>query len=454
MSLTDADIQNLWTNDFVQKNPRKSYHDYYPAEYAAVAAFINGGAESAAGVVKSKLGLGLVAAERDRRAGVVVPPPPSPTPTWTSSINEGDTVKSGVTWSVTIDPAPDSVEFWQTGSDGVNHLIVVDTDSPFSCVLNMPDGNYILGVVAIYGTNRVLFDDRKHITISSGTTPPPPSSGTPGYTYFDSSTLSNFKNPPWTSLQSDVDWNGAGGPSGETQLPSGHVAIIAAPDGDGKAIRFQLPDSDPPWPLDHTGKRSQVQMATHSTWNSDSYTPGTIRWFEFEIYLPWNKPSGEYFQVPDSNGDWFTLIGLHPNTSGVPGWGCWDMIRDYPAPHPIYLTHNLAGGGGSNPTFSQVFYNAIQLTNADGTPYMANYNRRINLVMGAKFAPDTSGWSEVWVDRKQVLQIQNHPTTWTGDYSTYFKFGPYMNAAAKYSNPSHACTVYLCKLNIGMTRPF
>lgn len=75
MALTSEDIQNLWSNDFVQKNPKKSYAAYYPNEYSVVQAYLAGGPEPTAASLTSKLGKGLVAAERERRADAADVPP-------------------------------------------------------------------------------------------------------------------------------------------------------------------------------------------------------------------------------------------------------------------------------------------------------------------------------------------------------------------------------------------
>lgn len=82
MGLKEA-IQNIWSSDYVQKNPNKAYKVSYANEYAEVAAFLNGGAEpNWSGF--SKLGQGLCEAEVERRGETPVPEPepePEPTPT-------------------------------------------------------------------------------------------------------------------------------------------------------------------------------------------------------------------------------------------------------------------------------------------------------------------------------------------------------------------------------------
>lgn len=70
-------ISNIWGSDYVQKNPNKAYKTTYGPEYAAVAAYLNGGARPNP-TSFSKLGKGLVEAEDVRRAGAPPPPPPPP----------------------------------------------------------------------------------------------------------------------------------------------------------------------------------------------------------------------------------------------------------------------------------------------------------------------------------------------------------------------------------------
>ncbi len=77
MALQEA-LQNIWSSDYVQKNPNKSYKTQHGAEYSAVAAFLGGGAEPDWSGY-SKMGKGLCEVEKERRAASV-PVPPDPPP--------------------------------------------------------------------------------------------------------------------------------------------------------------------------------------------------------------------------------------------------------------------------------------------------------------------------------------------------------------------------------------
>jgi hypothetical protein len=41
--------------------------------------------------------------------------------------------------------------------------------------------------------------------------------------------------------------------------------------------------------------------------------------------------------------------------------------------------------------------------------------------VGVRFAPDSSGWFEAWVDGNNVLPRTNHATMWLNDPGMYFK---------------------------------
>lgn len=72
-------LDRIWSSDFVQKNPKKSYQGYHPDEFNAVKAYVEGGAEPVPWPT-TLLGDGLALVERGRRALEPEPPPPPPPP--------------------------------------------------------------------------------------------------------------------------------------------------------------------------------------------------------------------------------------------------------------------------------------------------------------------------------------------------------------------------------------
>lgn len=71
-------LDRIWSSDFVQKNPKKSYQAYHPDEYNRVKAYVEGGAEPTPWPT-TLLGDGLCLVERGRR-GIGTPDPPPPEP--------------------------------------------------------------------------------------------------------------------------------------------------------------------------------------------------------------------------------------------------------------------------------------------------------------------------------------------------------------------------------------
>ncbi len=111
------DIQNgldrIWSSDFVQKNPKKSYQAYHPDEYNAVKAYVEGGAEPNSWPT-TLLGEGLALVEKGRRALAAPEPEPEPVPPAfvNSSIKAGQTLKGNVMWAVETSGDVAKVEFW------------------------------------------------------------------------------------------------------------------------------------------------------------------------------------------------------------------------------------------------------------------------------------------------------------------------------------------------------
>jgi len=74
MDTLDQILENLWSSDYVQKNPNKAYKVQYNDEYLAVAAYMGGGARPDIATY-SKMGKVLVGLEDNIRGGIPDPPP-------------------------------------------------------------------------------------------------------------------------------------------------------------------------------------------------------------------------------------------------------------------------------------------------------------------------------------------------------------------------------------------
>jgi Polysaccharide lyase len=71
--------------------------------------------------------------------------------------------------------------------------------------------------------------------------------------------------------------------------------------------------------------------------------------------------------------------------------------------------------------------------------------------VGVRFAPDSSGWFEAWVDGNNVLPRTNHATMWLNDPGMYFKQEIYKSKGSTY--PSGASVIYYGPTSIGLTKP-
>jgi hypothetical protein len=99
------------------------------------------------------------------------PVTPPPATTYTSSVSDGDTVVQGTTWTATVTPQPDAVQFWADGS-----MLGQDSTSPYTQTLNVPVGTHDLGLCSVTALERTCFGTGgvvASITVTSSNPPPP-----------------------------------------------------------------------------------------------------------------------------------------------------------------------------------------------------------------------------------------------------------------------------------------
>lgn len=363
MGLKEA-IQNIWASDYVQKNPNKAYKVSYEAEYAAVAGYLNGGAEpNWSGY--SKLGQGLCEAEKHRRAETApTPEPPEPTPE-------------------------------------------------------------------------------------------PPV----GKAYFVSDYDDGYMKAPWTSAFS---YNAQGGNEGShsfihnapkiTQTYDGRDKVVADPaGGSGKVVRFEQRDTDPGWPVLPDRRKNELQTQAAQTFDrAGGVEAGGVRWISTSLFLPYN--SNEKFQWAHGGSNSYTdIMDLHPGNGSA--WPAFS-VQWYPQSGNVndWVKIRIAGGPTMNdPKFLEEL-KLFQLTDGVGQRVMANHNRWVRLVYGLKFAPDTTGWVEAWVDGVNVVPRKNRPTMWAGDPSMYLKHGIYTKKDSTFPEGGRS-VLYYGRTTIGHEKP-
>lgn len=81
-------------------------------------------------------------------ANIIVESPPV-APTFNTNISDGQNITIPFTWTASVSPQPDSVQFW---ADGV--LLKQDAASPFSHDLTLDAGSHALGLCAWHGSTR------------------------------------------------------------------------------------------------------------------------------------------------------------------------------------------------------------------------------------------------------------------------------------------------------------
>jgi chitodextrinase len=275
--------------------------------------------------------------------------------------------------------------------------------------------------------------------------PPPPPPPPPSDAYFLTDFATADFRAPWTTLfsYSTPGWVDLTSPA--TQTADGRVKVVANPAGTGNVARFEIRDSDPAWP-GFPYQKSELRTVTDKTFNrAGGAVVGDVRWFSNRIYMPYTAT--EKFEWPTVGSDkFFDIMDLHPGCST-----CWPAIslEWYPG-NPVWAHFRVFGGNYASPP-AVWNVNLWQITDASGNRVMANHNRWIDLVWGVRFAPDSSGWFEVWVDGVNVLPRTNHATMWSGDSGMYLKQGLYKNKSSTF--PSGASVIYFGPTRISYSKP-
>jgi Polysaccharide lyase len=278
--------------------------------------------------------------------------------------------------------------------------------------------------------------------------PPPPSPFPPcsagAYFCYDYSTQ-DFRSP-WTTLFSYtspgyVNVYAPTGGAPASQTPDGRVKVVPNPAGAGYVGRFEIRNSDPGWPNNTALSKAELRTIAEQTFNRPGGAQvGDVRWFREQIYLPYTAT--ERFDWASGGSNAFNdFWELHPAASTFAtismNWygGCvqcnWVIRATRPSP--------------------TVNYSLFSLTDSAGNRVMSNHNRWIDILVGVRFAPDSTGWLEAWVDGVNVLPRTFRQTMIAGDSGMYLKHGLYKQEDASY--PSGASAIYWGPTQISLTKP-
>jgi hypothetical protein len=305
--------------------------------------------------------------------------------------------------------------------------------------------SYVFGVVARDAARNSSKKGRLRISTSACAVAPtvPP--------YFVADYANGALGAPWATLFSEtspgfVDLTQAGASTGTSD---GRVKVVPSPSGPGNVARFELRDSDPGWPNNPSLQKSEARTVPQQTFNKPGVSVGDVRWFSTRLYLPYT--ASEKFEWGHGGSNPFTdIMDLHPDSGTA--WPAFSLSM-YPAAgnRNQWAYFRVYGGEYPSTQYAQKI-NLWQLTDASGARVMSNYNRWIDLTWGMRFAPDSTGWLEVWVGGVNVYPRKNRPTMWSGDSGQYFKYGLYKQKDASFPETGR-CVIYYGRTTIGLTKP-
>jgi chitodextrinase len=371
--------------------------------------------------------------------------PDTQAPSTPSGLAASNVTQTGLT--LTWNPSTDNVAV--TGYDLYrNGTKVASPSSPGASQSGLACGtSYTFAVKALDAAGNQSQQAQLTVSTSACASSPPPA---PSGTYFNSDYQNGSFGAPWTTLFSysspgwvDLTSSSSGGTA------DGRVKIVSAPGSSGNAARFELRDSDPGWPSNTSIQKSEVRTMTQQTFDKSSISVGDVRWFSTKIYLPYN--STEKFEWAHGGSNPFTcLLDLHPGSGSM--WPAFSL-QWYPTSSGAqWAKFRVFGGDFSNPNQYAEEINLWQLTDASGNRVMSNANRWIDIVWGMRFAPDSTGWLEVWIDGQNVYPRKNRPTMWSGDTAEYLKQGLYKQKDATFPETGRS-VLYYGPTTIGYSKP-
>ena len=309
-------------------------------------------------------------------------------------------------------------------------------------------GSYVYGVLARDAAGNASKRGRLRVSTSACAAAPtaPP--------YFVVDYSNGALGAPWTTSFSHttpgfMDLTQSGPTTGTAD---GRVRIATPFGSSGNAARFELRDSDPGWASNPDVQKAEVRTDTERTFNKSAVRAGDVRWFSTRIRLPYNAT--EKFEWAHGGSQPYTsLFGMHPASSTA--WGAihlgWEAWQVTAGDRNMWMNFHVEGGNFPENTHSEII-KLWRLTDGAGRRVMANHNRWIDLVWGMRFAPDSTGWLEVWVDGVNVYPRKNRPTMWAGDSGQYFKYGLYKRKDASFPETGRS-VVYFGRTTIGLTKP-
>jgi hypothetical protein len=309
------------------------------------------------------------------------------------------------------DPASEGVDFYQVyEGDVAIDLQVAGTSS--TVTLDHTGAALVNGLVysfRVSAHNVTGYGDWSSVVTVApvGPVPPPPPPANTRYTNIDFSAGKYDGQGVETifeAYQSDPRLSSWGGtlPAlydqwGMTQDPNQRVHLTHDVSSNWASWQ-ELRTTDGPWSNDSPGlailAKASLNVSQAATFGPGGFSSGAVRWFAYDYYLPLNV-NGVSFQFPTS---FSTYAAIHSN-GGHADPGFIDLAH-YGATYPQYIEFATSPNVNTTPYLT---VNLLQLTDASGNRIVSAFNTWHEYVLGIKFAPDNTGWVEVWHDGVQKL---------------------------------------------------
>ncbi len=197
------------------------------------------------------------------------------------------------------------------------------------------------------------------------------------------------------------------------------------PPGSTWATWQELRTTDPYWHPEPSDPGHGAEILAKASLNTlpniawPGFAFGQIRWFAFDILFPLNitGASLEFSNV------WHIMGDIHSNGGNADPFYT-EFYPIGPGADPKYYVFGTSPDHNSIPYIRQ---NLIQMTNADGSRFTANYNVWHEVVIGMKAAYDTTGWIEAWVNGVQKIVINGRALFDPSESGPYLQMQNYTN---------------------------
>jgi hypothetical protein len=219
------------------------------------------------------------------------------------------------------------------------------------------------------------------------------------------------------------------------------------PQGSSWASWQELRTTDGPW---YTGlptlAKATLNMSNAATHGPQGFSFGAVRWFAWDYLLPLNI-NGVSFEIPNS---FFVAAQLH-DSGGTNGNPAMIGLSHYGNTHPQYIQFAQTPDQSANGV-PYLTADLLQITNADGSRITSAFNTWHEVVVGIRFAADSSGWVEVWHDGVQKLSQTFRANIAPNEGGPYAEFQNYTSYPTSFVGGATRSAIVYGGFRAGTTR--